>query len=199
MTMAASGRIRRSVRFARLEEQDGVRRTEAMPRRQRMTVADHLESRSFPNEQDWTGGMGISPSGRFRVVENNGRRERVLSRKGIRQDWAKMALIVFAAMLAVALLVELAAIGSGQIAIQRINKSIESVEVRNEDLRGALARSSGDISVCTEAVKLNLVSSNGVRPISLTAPEGARMVLTDNRTAPETADMRASAGTEQGD
>ena len=69
MTMAASGRIRRSVRFAQLEQQSGNRKPEAMPRRQRITVADHLDSSSFRNTQDWTGGLGISPSGRFRVIE----------------------------------------------------------------------------------------------------------------------------------
>ena len=51
--------------------------------RQRMTCADSLQS--FTNTQDWTGGMGISPSGRFRVVEEPKPRQRFFSRNGIRR------------------------------------------------------------------------------------------------------------------
>ena len=88
MTMAASGRIRRSVRFAQLEQQSGNRKPEAMPRRQRITVADHLDSSSFRNTQDWTGGLGISPSGRFRVIED---RRHCDSARGARFDRSRAA------------------------------------------------------------------------------------------------------------
>ena len=174
MTMAASGRIRRSVRFAQLEQQSGNRKPEAMPRRQRITVADHLDSPSFRNTQDWTGGLGISPSGRFRVIEDRRHKERSFTRQGIRRDRARIILIALAALMAVILLVELASIGAGQLRIQKLNSRLTAMEERNEALRAALTLSGGDISVCTEAVKLNLVSSSGVRPISLTAPTGAR-------------------------
>ena len=196
MTMAASGRIRRSVRFAKLENES--RKTEAYPRRQRMTVADHLETRSFQNSQDWTGGLGISPSGRFQVIENGRERKRILSREGIRQDWGRNFLLILAAILAVAVLVEMAVLGAGKLRIQKLNSSITAVEQRNEALRATLARSSEDVSVCTEAVKLNLVSSNGVRPISLTAPTGARMVLVEEPAA-EPGGVRLSASGMQGD
>ena len=197
MAETASTRIRRSVRFAQLENQTGSLRTEAAPRRQRITVADHLETRTFQNTQDWTGGMGISPSGRFRVVEA-GRKERIADRKGIRRDWAGRLLALLAAVIAVALLVETAAFGAGQVRIQQLNRSIEAVGVRNDRLREALERSSGDVSVCTEAVKLNLVSSSGVRPIPLTAPSGASMVLMNSETPAETAEMRTSASSDTG-
>ena len=35
--------------------------------RQRMTCSDSMQT--FTNTQDWTGGLGVSPSGRFRVIE----------------------------------------------------------------------------------------------------------------------------------
>ena len=199
MTMAASGRIRRSVRFAQLEQQSGNRKPEAMPRRQRITVADHLDSPSFRNTQDWTGGLGISPSGWFRVIEDRRHKERSFTRQGIRRDRARIILIALAALMAVILLVELASIGAGQLRIQKLNSRLTAMEERNEALRAALTLSGGDISVCTEAVKLNLVSSSGVRPISLTAPTGAKMVLVEADGKKETGEMRASATGMQGD
>ena len=199
MAMAASGRIRRSVRFAQLERQSDSRRPEATPRRQRITVADHLEPRTFRNTQDWTGGMGISPSGRFRVIEDSRQKERRFTRQGVRRDWARMILITLAAVMAVILLVELASLGAGQLRIRKLNNRVTALEERNEALRAALTLSGGDISVCTEAVKLNLVSSSGVRPISLTAPTGAKMILVEPDEKKETGEMRASATGLQGD
>ena len=199
MAKNASGRIRRSVRFAQLELQSDNRKPEAMPRRQRITVADHLETRSFRNTQDWTGGLGISPSGRFQVIEDSRKKAPGFSRKGIRRDWARMILTILAALMAVILLVELASIGAGQLRIQKMNTRIASMEERNDALRAALTLSGGDISVCTEAVKLNLVSSNGVRPISLTAPTGAKMVLVEPEGKTDPAEMRASITGMQGD
>ena len=188
MTMAASGRIRRSVRFAQLEQQSGNRKPEAMPRRQRITVADHLDSPSFRNTQDWTGGLGISPSGRFRVIEDRRHKERSFTRQGIRRDRARIILIALAALMAVILLVELASIGAGQLRIQKLNSRLTAMEERNEALRAALTLSGGGISVCTEAVKLNLVSSSG-----------AKMVLVEADGKKETGEMRASATGMQGD
>ena len=199
MSETATGRIRRSVRFAQLEQQSGALRGEATPRRQRITVADHLEPSPFANTQDWTGGMGISPSGRFRVATDPGSREKPLNRKGIRKDWAGRVLTLMIAIMAVALLVELASLGAGQIRIQKLNARITAMEERNEELRESLRRSSEDISVCTEAVKLNLVSSNGVKPITLTAPSRARMVLMEAEDTLETGEIRASTAGTQGD
>ena len=93
----------------------------------------------------------------------------------------------------------MAGTGLSRISVRKLNTQIEAMEARNEELRAVLERSSADISVCTEAVKMNLVSSNGVRPIMLTAPEGARMVLTETRVETETTDIRASVTGAQGD
>ena len=195
MTTVTTGRIRRSVRFAQVEH----RGAQANPKRQRFTEADHLDSRAYQQTQDWTGGMGESPSGRFRVVEKGERKHSPVSREGIRKDWGRISLMILAALLMSILLLEMAGTGLSRISVRKLNTQIEAMEVRNEELRAALERSSADISVCTEAVKMNLVSSNGVRPIMLTAPEGARMVLTETRVETETTDIRASVTGAQGD
>ena len=190
-----SGRIRRSVRFSQVES----RSVQAQPPRQRFTVADHIDARSFQHTQDWTEGMGISPSGRFRVIEKGEKRQMPITREGIRRDWGRVCLLLLLAVLIAFGLAELAALGTSGINIRKLNRQIEAMEERNAELRVTLERSSGDISVCTEAVKMNLVSSNGVRPILLTAPEGARMVLTETQSGQETDHLRASVTGTQGD
>ena len=54
--------------------------------RQRMTCSDSMQT--FTNTQDWTSGLGMSPSGRFRVVEEAKPKRRMFSREGIRWDAA---------------------------------------------------------------------------------------------------------------
>ncbi len=169
------------------------------PGRKRMTVSDRAGELSFRHAQDWTGGLGISPSGRFQVIEHPGARQPVISRGGIRTSAARWLLGLLTAVLVVVLIGEMASLGSGQLAIQRLNTRIASVEEKNEGLRIQLAISGGDMSVCTEAVKLNLISSTGARTIELTAPHGARMTLVENEPDPG---IRASAegiGDGQGD
>lgn len=146
--------------------------------------------------------MGVGPSGRFQVVEDGKTKNRAVSRKGIRQDWARILLLVMLTILIGTMLAELAAIGASRIQIQKLNSRIAAVESRNQALEEVLAQQSGDISVCTEAVKLNLVSSGGVRPISLTAPTGARMTLVETNLTPESSEthtITAAATGGQGD
>ena len=195
VSAAPGGRIRRSVRFAQVEPRSG----QAQPQRQRFTVADHIDTRTFQHTQDWTEGMGVSPSGRFRVIEKGEKRQKPISRAGIRGDWGRACLLALLAALVVFFLVELAALGTSGLNIRKLNRQIEAMEARNAELRVMLERSSGDISVCTEAVKMNLVSSNGVRPIQLTAPEGASMVLTETQSGQEADHLRASVTGTQGD
>ncbi len=89
-----------------------------------------------------------------------------------------------------------APIGAGSLRIRRLQARIESAETVGERLRGELALNTGDISVCTKAVELNLISSGGAPTIRLTAPKGATMTLV--RTGmPETTEepeIRADAG-----
>lgn len=196
MSTSAQGRIRRSVRFAQLEAGTGEMPRDTSLRRERFRMTGKLEMSACRNTQDWMCTMGVSPSGRFQVVEEPRKPQPIISRKGIRQDWARM--ILWAAMVAmcVTLLVIFASIGSGAARIARLEARIEAAEAKHTELRAQLEASSGDISVCTRAVELNLISSNGATAIQLTAPEGARMTLVDNpeATATEEPEMRAAQG-----
>ena len=51
----------------KMARRTGERQQTASLHRQRMSCSDSVKS--FTNTQDWTGGMGISPSGRFQVIE----------------------------------------------------------------------------------------------------------------------------------
>ena len=55
---------------------DEVRQQQNDIRRRRMTCSDRLPS--FHQTQDWTGSMGVSPSGRFRIVEEPTKKQRLL-------------------------------------------------------------------------------------------------------------------------
>ena len=145
-------------------------------RRNRMSCSAAL--RTFSQTQDWTGSMGVSPSGRFQVVEASQGKQRVFTREGIRWDVAWACLIATAILLSIILLVDLSGIGISMKSIQKLDRKIETVAASNDELQARLEYSSGDVSVCTEAVKRNLISSGGARTIRLTAPENANLTLT---------------------
>ena len=196
MTMAASGRVRRSIRFAQLEAQSGAARRDTPLRRERMTLNERLEMPSYQNTQDWTGGMSVSPSGRFEVPREGIRRRKPFSREGIRVDWSRAILWIAAAVMCVVLLVQAASIGAGALRMQKLEARIEKAQANGRTLRTQLEQSSGDISVCTRAVEMNLISSSGAPTIRLTAPETATLMLVEtsaDQTTAET-DLRASAG-----
>ena len=143
--------------------------------RQRMTCSDSL--RFDTQTQDWTGGMGISPSGRFQVVENNGEKARLFSAEGIQWKSAWMIIAAISVICVAILLADLAGIGASSRALGKLDSKITEMSEKNEQLRAEIAYNAGDISVCTEAVKLNLVSGSGVRTIVLTAPQDANMTI----------------------
>ncbi len=192
--MAAPGRVRRSIRFAQLDAQSGAAAREAAPRRERMRVTERLEMPSYQNTQDWTNGLGVSPSGRFQVIEEPRKRQIIFGKEGVRKDWARMIIIAAAAVLCVVLLVQFASIGASSLQIQKLERRLETAEGRNRELRIQLEQVSGDISVCTKAVELNLISSGGAKSIALTAPLGATMILVDSAAqTTEEPELRAAA------
>lgn len=144
-------------------------------RRSRMTCSDRLPA--VRQNQDWTGSVGVSPSGRFRVVEQPQERPKIFSRQGIRWNVGKYILIAIAVLLAATLLAEAAIIGINEKSIERLQGKIEMLAAKNRELETELLYSSGDVTVCTEAVKLNLISSNGARTVELTAPQNATMTF----------------------
>ena len=60
-------------------------------------------------------------------------------------------------------------------------------------------KNTGSASVCTEAVKLNLISSSGAQTIRLTAPADARLVLSTAAQAAENADLEGRLTSNAGD
>ena len=118
--------------------------------RQRMTCSDSMQT--FTNTQDWTGGLGVSPSGRFRVIEET-----------------KLA--------------DVAGMGMGSRTISRLNLKIADMNEKNNQLKQEIAQDSADVSVCMEAVELNLIGGGGAQTIRLTIPQNSGAVTTELRSA----------------
>ena len=137
--------------------------------RQRMTCSDSM--RTFTNTQDWTNGMGISPSGRFQVIEEARPKRKAVSRDGIRWDVAWIIVAAIVLLCGAILVADLAGISISSRTIGRLDSKIADMTKRNDLLKQDLELSASDVSVCTEAVKLNLISGYGAQTITLTAPQ----------------------------
>ena len=161
-----------------------------------MTCAASLPS--FRQTQDWTGGMGISPSGRFQVIEESKPKLRILSRDGIRWDAAVLALVLAGILFAGILLADLAGIGNGGRAVEKLSSKITALESKNDDLRGELELNRGT-AVHSEAAKLDLISANGARTIRLTAPFNANLTLSTASAAAENLDLEGRMTSYSGD
>ncbi len=161
------------------------RQQQADLHRSRMTCSPNLPS--FHQTQDWTG--GLTASGRIAVIEETKPKQRLLSADGIRWDAAIAVIILVGALLAVFLLADLAGIGAGGRTISKLSSSIRDLEEKNERIQAEIELKSTSASVCTEAVKLNLISSNGARTIRLTAPSNAQLTLSTEEQAAENANL----------
>ena len=179
------------------ERNDERRQQQTDIRRSRMTCSARLPS--YTQAQDWTGSAGVSPSGRFQVIEERRPKVPLISRDGIRWDAALAFLVALGVVLAAFLLADLAGIGTGSRILSKLDTKIAAVEDRNLELREELALSGGSVAVCTEAVKMDLISSNGARTIRITAPEETRMTLTSALQAAENADLEGRMKADLGD
>ena len=146
--------------------------------RQRMTCSDSMQT--FTNTQDWTNGLGVSPSGRFHVIEEAKPRRKMFSREGIRWDAAWILLIATVLILIAVLLADVAGMGMGSRSISRLNLKMNE---KNELLKQEIARDAGDVSICLEAVELNLIAGGGAQTIRLTVPQDSDMVTAELRSA----------------
>ena len=149
--------------------------------RQRMTCSDSMQT--FTNTQDWTNGLGVSPSGRFHVIEEAKPRRKMFSREGIRWDAAWILLIATVLILIAVLLADVAGMGMGSRSISRLNLKIADMNEKNELLKQEIARDAGDVSKCLEAVELNLIAGGGAQTIRLTVPQDSDMVTAELRSA----------------
>ena len=171
------------------------RQQQADIHRSRMTCSASLPS--FHQTQDWAG--GLTPSGRIPVIEEAKPRKRLISSEGIRWDAAVAALIIIGVLLTVLLTADLACIGTSARTVTKLNSSIRDLEAKNERIQAEIDMTSGSASVCTEAIKLNLISSNGARTIRLTAPVNAQLTVSTAEHAAENADLEGRMTSNAGD
>ena len=165
--------------------------------RSRMTCSASLPA--FHQTQDWTGGAGLSPSGRYQVIEEAKPKKHVVSREGIRWNAAVTVLVILGLLLMIILVADLAGIGKSGRVIGKLNTKIEALENRNSEISSQIEMETGSANVCTEAVKLNLISSNGARTIRLTAPANAQLTLSNADKAAENADLEGRMTSLAGD
>ena len=166
-------------------------------RRSRMTCSAALPE--IRQTQDWTGSMAMSPSGRFQVIEERKPKVRIISGDGIRWNAALTILILVSVILCAILLADLAGMGNSGRSIAKLNSKIHAVESKNEDLKLELEMSTDSATVCTGAVRMDLISSNGAQTILLTAPQDARITLSSASAAEENADLEVRMMSYAGD
>lgn len=171
------------------------RQQQADIHRSRMTCSASLPS--FHQTQDWTGGIPVCD--RKPAIEETRPQRKIVSREGIRWDAAVAALIVIGVILAAILLADLASVGIGSRTIQKLHTAIEDQQAKNERKQAEIELSESNTSVRTEAVKLNLISSNGASKIILTAPESAQLVMSTAAQAAENADLEGRLTSYAGD
>ena len=176
-------------------QREDFRQQQADIHRSRMTCSASLPS--FHQTQDWTG--GLSASNRIPVIEETKPRQRLISSEGIRWSAAVTALIIVGVLLMAFLVVDVTNIGAGGRTITKLNSSIRDLETKNERLQAEIELQAGSSSVCTEAVKLNLISSNGAKTIRLTAPVNAQLTFSSAEKAAENADLEGRLTSNAGD
>ncbi len=151
------------------------RQQQASLHRERMTCADTV--RFDTQSQDWTGSMGISPSGRFQVIESAKPKKSIFSSEGLRWDVAWIVIIAVAVLCLGILLGNLAGGGMGDRALSKLDRKIADMTVKNEKLETEIALRNEDVSMYTQAVKMDLISSGGMQTIRLVAPEEAQLTI----------------------
>ena len=176
-------------------QRDSFRQQQADIHRSRMTCSASLPS--FHQTQDWTG--GLTDSGRHPVIEEAKPRKRLISADGIRWDAALTALVLIGILLTVILVVDVAGIGTSSRMIGKLNTSIRDLENKNSQVQAEIEMSASGASVRTEAVKLNLISSNGAKTIRITASVNAYLTLSTAAQAEENAELEGRMTSFAGD
>ncbi len=171
------------------------RQQQADIHRSRMTCSASLPA--FHQTQDWTG--SLTASNRIPVIEETKPKQRMISSEGIRWDAAIAALVIVGVLLVILLAADLAGIGASGRVITRLNTSVRDLEAKNERIQSEIDLAAGSASVCTEAVKLNLISSGGARTIRLTAPVNAQLTVSTAEKAAENADLEGRLTSNAGD
>ena len=174
---------------------EDFRQQQADIHRSRMTCSASLPA--FHQTQDWAG--SLTASNRVPVIEETKPKRRLISSDGIRWDAAVTVLAVIGILLAVLLAADVAGIGTGGRTIAKLNSSIQDLETKNERIQEQIDLTAGNATVCTEAVKLNLISSTGARTIRLTAPANAQLTVSTAEAAAENAELEGRMTSYAGD
>ena len=155
---------------------DEIREQQTSLRRRRMTCSASLPA--YTQSQDWTGSLGLRSGATLETLKEQKEKKKILSREGIRWDiaWVTIGLVI--ALMLVILVGDLSGIGKSMRNISKLSTRIGIVTEKNERLDAELSMSTDDLSVCMEAVKLNLIGSGGARTVRLTAPASATMKVT---------------------
>ena len=151
------------------------RQQQASLHRERMTCADTV--RFDTQSQDWTGGMGISPSGRFRVIETAKTRKNVFSGEGIRWDVACISIVAILVLCVALVLADLAGIGMGDRSLNKLDRKITEMAGKNDKLQAEITLRNDDITVYSEAAKMNLISASSAQTIRIHAPENVKLTI----------------------
>ena len=197
MTARVRGMLQDSVinwQERRFQRQD-FRQQQADIHRSRMTCSASLPP--VYQTQNWSG--NLTASGRMPVIEEAKPKHRLISSDGIRWDVALAALIMAGVILTAILLADIATIGTGGRTIRKLNTSIQELEAKNERIQAEIELNTDSASVCTEAIKLNLISSNGATTVRLTAPANAMLTLSTADQAAENAELEGRMTSYAGD
>ena len=123
----------------------------------------------------WTQKPGSrQPAVRRPVIDTHRQKVPFASGGGLRWSAGKTLLILVAAVLVLVLVSDLAVISSGSQSISSLSTRIGRLEDSNLRIRNQIEQSVDLGAINAASVKQNLISSQGVPIISLTAPDNLR-------------------------
>ena len=113
-------------------------------------------------------------SARRPVIDSHQQKVPFASGDGLRWSAGRTMLILVAAVLVLILVSDLAVIGSGAQSISSLSSRIGRLEDSNLRIRNRIEQSIDLAAINAASIKRDLVSSQGVPIISLTAPDNLR-------------------------
>lgn len=122
----------------------------------------------------WTQNRNSRQAARRPVIEKRQQKVPFASRDGLRWSAGRSLLILVAAVLVLILVADVAGITSGSHSISSLTSRIGRLENSNHQIRNRIDQSIDLATINAASVKRDLISSQGVPLISLTAPDNLR-------------------------
>ena len=122
----------------------------------------------------WTQNRNSRQAARRPVIEKHQQKVPFASRDGLRWSAGRSLLILVAAVLVLILVADVAGITSGSHSISSLTSRIGRLENSNHQIRNRIDQSIDLATINAASVKRDLISSQGVPLISLTAPDNLR-------------------------